>query len=423
MNPVLPLHHFIPDVEAHVGHDGRLYAYGSQDLAGNHTYCSHSYRVFSTDNLLDWVNHGTSFASAGPDAQTPWSTAELYAPDCVYKDGTYYLYFCQKDRSEGVAVSQHPAGPFTDASTIPHAHKDAIDPTAFVDDDGQAYLYWGQYQLRGARLNPDMRTIDESTLNKAIINEDDDGFHEGPSMHKIGDTYYLLFCDTARGQATCLSYATGTSPLGPFEKKGVIIDNDGCQFMNWNNHGSIVEFQGQWYIFYHRASQGSNFNRRVCLEKIEIAADGSIAEVEMTTQGVEGPIPASRTLEATRACLMTGEMRSEFASDETEFLARTRDGESAAYKYIDFSRKYQRFSCHAAAAGFGGCIELHIDAEDGPIIGVVDIPSTGGWQRWREFTCSITQVEGVHALYLVFRHRQGHDSKMQLVNLRDFRFL
>ena len=257
MNPILPLKHFIPDVGAHVGHDGRLYAYGSQDLSGNHSYCSHHYRVFSTDNMIDWQDHGESFATAGPNAQTPWSNVELFAPDCVYYQGTYYLYFCQRDRSEGVATSTNPAGPFREATTIPGAHQDAIDPAAFVDDDGQAYLYWGQYHLRGARLNADMRTLDESTVNRSIFNEEEHGFHEGSSMRKRGDTYYLGVLRHRSRQGDLSQLCHSKAPLGPFTKQGVIIDNDGCDPGNWNNHGSICEFQGQWYIFYHRASQAS----------------------------------------------------------------------------------------------------------------------------------------------------------------------
>ena len=121
---------------------------------------------------------------------------------------------------------QHsPAGPFTNGYALPIADGDAIDPTLFQDDDGEIYYYWGQGDLRGARMAPDMKTLDESTLNRSLINEDEHGFHEGPSIHKRGEWYYMVYCDSARGKATCLSYAMSRSPLGPFEKKGVIIYN------------------------------------------------------------------------------------------------------------------------------------------------------------------------------------------------------
>lgn len=408
MNPILPLHYFIPDVEARTWKDGRLYLYGSQDIGGHADYCSHAYRVFSTSDMIRWLDHGESFASAGPNARTPWSDAELYAPDCVCKDGTYYLYFCQKGKSEGVAVSDRPAGPFANATTIPGAHLDGIDPAAFVDDDGQAYLYWGQGRCRGARLLPDMRHIDESTLNRSLINEKDHGFHEGASLRKRGDTYYLLFCDSSRGKPTCISYATSRSPLGPFEKDGVIIDNDGCDPGNWNNHGSIGEFKGQWYVFYHRASQASRFSRRLCVEPIRFDANGRIAEVGMTTQGAGGPIPAARNVEAVRACLLSGSVHAQILQDaaigkgHAECLSGIKPGDIAVYKNIDFASAPTRFRVQAACSV--ACeIELRIDAADGPVIGRCRIPPSGSGQEWREACCDMKTIDGVHGLYLVFQ--------------------
>jgi hypothetical protein len=428
MNPILPLQYFIPDVEARTWSDGRLYCYGSQDIGGNFGYCSHTYRVFSTNDMLHWLDHGESFSTLGPNAQTPWSTHELYAPDCVCKDGTYYLYFCQKDKGEGVAVSSRPEGPFRDASTIPGVHMDAIDPAAFVDDDGQAYLYWGQFHCRGARLMPDMRHIDESTLDTCLIDEENHGFHEGACMRKRGDTYYLIYCDISRGQATCLSYATSDSPLGPFTKGGVIIDNDGADPKNWNNHGSIMEFAGQWYVFYHRSSQESRYNRRVCVEPIFFDAEGHIAEVEMTTQGAEGPISADTEFEATRACLLTGKLRSELVGVRApngpthEYLARIAPGDGAVYRFLRFTPALTHFRAKVATATHGGVIEVRLDNADGPIVGRCDVPHTGGWQEWRDVSCPIKPVDGVHALHLRFVQRDGDLSNLQVCSLASFAF-
>ncbi len=427
MNPIFPLQYFIPDVEAHVWPDGRLYAYGSEDIGGNHDWCSHAYRVFSTEDLFNWVDHGESFSSLGPAAQTPWFTGELYAPDCACKGEKYYLYFCQKDGTEGVAASDRPWGPFRYATTIPVAHKDGIDPAVLVDDDGQAYFYWGQGNLRGARLMPDMRRIDESTLQRELLTEKEHGFHEGACIRKRSGRYYLLYCDISRGKATCLSYAVADSPLGPFAKGGVVIDNDGCSPDNWNNHGSIVEFKGRWYVFYHRASQGGNFSRRACVEPIVFDEAGRIAEVEMTTQGVGGPIPATRVLEATRACLLRGAVRSQMAGGDAaarapEFLARIRPGDSAIYKYLSFQPSLRRFRARVAAASHGGLIELRLGAAAGCLIGCCEVPHTGGWQAWREVECPIEATDGVHALHLCFRQRDGHESGMQVCSLEQFSF-
>lgn len=139
MNPILPLNHFVPDGEARLMPDGRLYLYGSYDISGETTYCSDVLYVFSTDDLIHWTDHGICLKSS----DIPWAAegSLMYAPDCIYQDGKYYLYFCMTNSYEGVAVSDTPYGYFTSPSPIPYADRLSIDPAVFIDDDGQAY-YW-----------------------------------------------------------------------------------------------------------------------------------------------------------------------------------------------------------------------------------------------------------------------------------------
>ncbi len=194
-NPILPLGHHIPDVEAHVMPDGMLYLYGSYDNQED-AYCSGKYHVVSTPDMEHWTVHGTALEGSRipwfGDTDAPkypgvdWShptpfirklfagmearaaeekcAAEekrplplLFAPDAVYKDGKYYLYFCMSDDSEGVAVSNRPQGPFENPVQLPCG---GIDPAVFLDEDGQAYLYWGQFYSHGVRLNSDMVSFD-----------------------------------------------------------------------------------------------------------------------------------------------------------------------------------------------------------------------------------------------------------------------
>ncbi len=310
MNPMLPRQFFIPDGEAHAMPDGRLYLYGSQDIGGRQDYCSKSYRVFSTDNgaLTGWQDHGVSFDN-GADSLNgcPWQrNVTLYAPDAICKDGKYYLFVCGANAFEGVAQADQPAGPFRVATPIVGADGDGIDPAVFVDEDGQGYLLWGQFRLKGAKLTPDMKALVPGSTVTDILTEQQHGFHEGSSLRRRGDTYYLVYTDISRGKATCLAYATAKSPLGPYTKRGVIIDNTGCDPQSWNNHGSIESFNGQWYVFYHRSSQNGIFSRRACAEPITFLPDGSIPEVEMTSQGAEGPLNAFERIEASVACRMKG---------------------------------------------------------------------------------------------------------------------
>jgi hypothetical protein len=246
-------------------------------------------------------------------------------------------------------------------------------------------------------------------------------------MRKRNGLYYLVYTDISRGKATCLAYATSTSPLGPFEKRGILIDNRGCDPQTWNNHGSIAEFNGQWYVFYHRSSQASNFNRRVCVEPITFQPDGSILEMEMTTQGRTGPLPAVQPIEAWRACLLSGQVRTESVGPRTqgegfsEHLTMIHSGDWAAYKYVDFGSGAcagaGQFSARAGSLFEGGEIEIHLDQPDGPRVGTCAVPRTGGWQLWQTVSCAIQKTVGVHAVYLVFRGKVG-----RLFDLTSFSF-
>lgn len=360
MNPILPLDVFIPDGEAHVMPDGRLYLYGSLDIRDSEEYCCNEYRVFSTDDMVHWTNHGISFHS---------DSGTLYAPDCAYRDGKYYLYFCQPGGSEGVAVSDTPWGPFTSPKRIDC--ESGIDPTVFIDDDGQAYYFWGQFSLCGAKLNLDMCTLDKASVTHHVLTEEEHGFHEGASIRKIGSTYYLLYTDITRGRATCLSYATAPAPLGPYKKGGIVIDNTGCDPLSWNDHGSIQCFKGQWYVFYHRSSRNGCCSRRMCAEPITINEDGSIDEVCQSVNGAEPPLSAFNLLEAARASMMRG---GAYVCTDEKYKERLTHCSGNAYwnglieyRMLDFG---------------SGASEIEIEARGH---GLLHVRQTG-----RDFTCDIS---------------------------------
>lgn len=346
-NPVLPPDICIPDGEAHV-FNNQLYVYGSRD-SEQETYCSRQYNVVSTKDMKSWVVHDKSFDGdevpwikdkkrihypvVDMDLRNPTPMFQnlvnslpkpvrvglkasgqknlnlgkympdpryLYAPDCIEKDGRYYLYFCMIDNSEGVAVSDQPEGPFHDPVRLPCG---GIDPAVFTDDDGKSYYYWGQFRACGVMLNEDMVSFDEEKTVHNIVTEESHGFHEGSSLRKRKGIYYYVYpCVYRDHKPTCLAYATSTQPLGPFVYRGIIIDNAKCDPKSWNIHGSIEEFQGQWYVFYHRSSGNSNYNRRLCVEKIEFNEDGSIDEVKMTSIGAGEPFRRGEPIEGWRAC-------------------------------------------------------------------------------------------------------------------------
>ncbi len=309
MNPLFDRKLFVPDGEAHVMPDGRLYVYGSIDHSGSKTYCGEYYHVVSTDDpkLENWVDHGVSFATTPEyvgDLYAPGT--HLYAPDALYKNNKYYLYYCTSTGAEGVAVSDSPAGPFGNPRPVKGVDGSGIDPAVFVDEDGSVYYFWGQFSLCGARMNDDLASIDESTLRTELLTEEEHGFHEGASIRKRGGKYYMAYTSVERGTARCIAYAMADAPLGPYRRCGVIVDNTGCDPSSWNDHGSIECYKGQWFVFYHRSSQNSYACRRMCAEKISFDENGLIKEAVMTTGGASGAVPAAQWFDGGRACRMGG---------------------------------------------------------------------------------------------------------------------
>ena len=209
------------------------------------------------------------------------------------------------------------------------------------------------------------------------------------------------------GMPTCLGYATSSSPTGPYRYRGVLIDNDHCDPGNWNNHGSLVELDNRWYLFYHRSTHASKTMRKVCVEPIEFHEDGSIDEVEMTSQGIAGPLDANAKLEAERACLLYGQVRIQAFSSTEEELARLHDGDRAAFKYLDFGAGVERVTLRVRPGREPARIDIVIGNSWGPAVGRLEIPPGSADAEWSTLTAEITPVTGVHALWLKCRGGAG----------------
>ena len=432
-NPILPVSIHVPDSEAHVMPDGKLYVYGSYDLRED-VYCSEEYHVVSTPDMEHWTVHEKSLDGndvpwfSDPNAvkypgidwthPTPFIMrmiqrdiengvdlkAEfekqsnqpkpplLFAPDCLEKDGKYYLYFCMSDDSEGVAISDKPEGPFGDIHQFPIG---GIDPAIFIDQDGSAYYYWGQLFSHGVKLNPDMVSFDPANIVDNLVTEEEHFFHEGSSMRRIGDTYYYVYADMQRGKPTSLGYATSDSPLSPFTYRGIIIDNDGCDPASWNNHGSIECVNGQWYVFYHRCSRGMQQHRRLCIEKIEIAPDGSIPEVKMTSQGIGDPFGPGEDIFGYQACGLTGTCYIGLGGPYEELLTQISEGDTAIFRYVKSQTGWSKIALEADGSGeiavyFGDHLAGTILVEHGV-----------------QTTTEIHAPAGEAELKLVFKHTDG----------------
>jgi beta-xylosidase len=269
--PILP--DFQADPSARV-FDGRLYIYPSHDLPGSTGWNMVDWHVFSTDDLVTWKDHGVIFSLK----DITWADKFAWAPDCISRAGKYYFYF-PADGQIGVAVADSPVGPFKDALGKPLIRRGeaglfCIDPCVFIDDDGQAYLYFGQ---KNDRVGVVKLQADMITRTGPIQVLDLPHYHEGIWIHKRNGIYYASYPSYLGKQiANLMEYSMAKSPLGPFDYRGVILDNH-----SRNVHGSITEYKDQWYLFYHVAGP-SPYERRVCMEPLFYNSDGTIKPIPMS---------------------------------------------------------------------------------------------------------------------------------------------
>ena len=327
-NPVIR-DQFTADPTARV-FDGRVYLYPSHDIPAPEGqradwFCMEDYHVFSSENLTEWRDHGVVVTQRG----VPWvqeNSYSMWAPDCVCKDGRYYFYFPAapkggKGFAVGVATADRPEGPFT-CEAEPIRGVSGIDPCVLVDDDGAAYIYWSGMGIRGARLKGNMKELEGELTTMELKGAPEgapasvvvggqtmeglpEGFKEGPFAFKRNGIYYLTFPwvrgDTSGGAnpTETLAYATARSPLGPWDFRGIIMaeHENGC----WTNHHSMVEYGGEWYLFYHHndLSPKDDKRRSVCIDRVQFNADGTIREVKPTLRGV-GTNKATERIEIDR---------------------------------------------------------------------------------------------------------------------------
>ncbi len=409
-NPISPPGVYIADPSARVWNDGRLYVYGSLDESCGY-YCSNRHHLLMTSDIKSWQLVEDIFSSAGTGDGVPYNDIVLYAPDAAYRDGTWFLYYCQPDRNfaEGVAISERPAGPFHDGVSIDLKGYNQIDPAIFTDTDGTVYYLWGQFTLKMGMLKQNMIELEPGSVKDSIITENEHHFHEGAFLTKINGLYYLVYADISRGDIpTCIGYSTSENPFGPYKYGGVIIDNNHCNPGNWNNHGSLAEFNGQWYVFYHRSTHGCNTMRKACVETVQILDDGSIPEVEMTSQGAAGPLPADSRIEADWACILNGNLRIEQFDTGSEMLTKIHSGDKAAFKYIDFVDGVDSISVKIKTGAKGGKMVLSLDKPWQTRLAILEIEPLKS-DQWQVLTFPVKNATGVHALWL---HFYGEDDQM-----------
>lgn len=406
-NPYLPNWEYIPDGEPRVFGD-RIYVYGSHDRKDSIDFCDYKLKVWSApvSDPTKWVCHGDIFRSRdGHDSPSDvdWTDELLFAPDVVERGGKYYLYAYIVNAKGCVAVADRPEGPFRLLSRyeydIPNHYDNGtfIDPGVLVDDDGRVYIYCGYQGSYMCELKDNMYEAVPGSYKLDIIpTAEPHRFFEACSPRKINGTYYLIY-SPQRG--SCLDYATSDSPTGPFSYRGTIIDN-GIDFPGGNDHGSVCCVNGQWYIFYHRMTNGTIMSRRGCVERIEILPDGTIPQVEMTSLGFEESLNPYDFTQADTACVLKGGCYITETSVFERPIVNVTDGCVMGWKYFDFGEdfasKTMQIRLKLRGTGSRGRVHVRLDSEDGEELGTVDFAEDSGTAGAR-----IKAATGRRAVFLV----------------------
>ena len=403
-NPIIT-GQFTADPTARV-FEGKIYMYPSHDIPsvithhdGSAWFSMPDYHVFSSEDLASWTDHGVILRQE----DVPWGKPDAYAmwaPDCVQKDGKYYFYFPDAPAAGwgfgiGVAVADNPEGPFTPQQK-PIEGVVGIDPCVMIDDDGKAYIYWSGMGLRGCRLADNMLELEgeQVRLDEPLP----EGFKEGPFAFKHNGRYYLTY-PWVRKDTEALAYAMSDNPLGPFEYKGIIMKESptGC----WTNHHSLVEYKGEWYLFYHHNDYSPHFdkNRSARIDRVFFNEDGTIQEVVPTHRGV-GPVKATSKVHIDRYSSIEG-ARIEYV-DTTDYFKGwktvfAKSGDNVCFNDLDFGRKAPKTVSLRVKTQAGGTLALTAGET-----AEFDIPQSA---EWIEVTCRMP-----------FKVKNMHNIKVELVS-------
>ncbi|WP_035284357.1 MULTISPECIES: family 43 glycosylhydrolase [unclassified Clostridium] len=452
LNPYLPSWEYIPDGEPHV-FNNRVYVYGSHDRFNGHVFCLNDYVCYSApiDNIGDWRYEGVIYKKSD-DPLNPDNRMCLYAPDVtVGPDGRYYLYYAlDKVSLISVAVCDTPAGKYEFYGYVHYSDGTRLgeregDPYQFdpgvLTEGNTTYLYtgfcaFGDKSRKGATvtiIGPDMLTILEEPVLVVPSQPYSNGsgfegheFFEASSIRKKGDTYYFIYSSIVMHE---LCYATSKNPTKGFTYQGVIVSNNDIHIdsykpaekpMNYctNNHGSIVEINGNWYIFYHRHTNGSWFSRQGCIEQIEFLDDGTIPQVEMTSCGSNGgPLVGRGEYQAYLACNLFIDEESlqknftgtwiidpfpkitqdgKDGDEEIGYISNMKDSATAGFKYFDCKgiKKVKikvRGYCN-------GAFEVKT-AWNCAALGRIPVDFTN---IWTEYSANIEIPDGIQALYFTY---------------------
>jgi arabinoxylan arabinofuranohydrolase len=398
-------------------YEGRLYVHTThdEDVTVGGFFTMNDWRVYSTVDMVNWTDHGSPLSYKS----FSWGKGDAWAGQVIARNGKFYFYVPINNSvgsAIGVAVSGSPIGPFTDAlgkALIP-AGSGNIDPTVYIDDDGQAYMYWGNPVLRYVKLNQDMisysggiNTVSLTVAGFGARSNTDraTAYEEGPWLYKRGSLYYIVY--PADGTPEKISYTTSSAPVGPWTYRGDIMAKESGTGSSFTNHPGVVDFKGKSYFFYHNGALpgGGGYKRSVCIEEFTYNADGTIPTIKMTTTG-PAPVANLNPFQQTEAetIAFSSGLKTEVCSDTGGGINVTSisNGDYIKVGSVDFGTGATGFDARVATASTGVSIELHLDSQTGTKIGTCDVSNTGGAQTWATKSCTVSGATGLHDLFMKF---------------------
>ena len=413
-------------------HGDRLYVYTGHDEHGADFFWMYEWRLYSTTDMVNWTDHGTPLDLAS----FTWADDRAWAAQCIERDGHFFWYICAHSSitggmAIGVAVADTPTGPFRDAIGKPlydNGQWDNIDPTVMIDDDGQAWLFWGNPDIHYARLGRDMTSFESDVK---IVNQTEESFGspspkerqkdvkykdcytEGPWIMRAPRTaprkssYYLLYA--AGGVPEHIAYSSAPSPEGPWTYRGEIMPLE--KTGSFTNHCGITEYRGHNYFFYHtgKLPGGGGFGRSTAVEEFTYNADGSLPIIHHTDEGVQplATLDPYRRQEAETISWSEG-LHTEQDSETGVYVSDINNGDYILVREVDFGANGPTtFTASAASSLQGGRIEVRLDSIQAQPIATLPVTRTGGWQRWQTFNTTVTGAKGKHDLFFTFSGNKG----------------
>ncbi len=425
-NPITPTA-FSSDPAPYV-HGDTVYLFTDHDEDDAQYFKMKDWMLFSSADMVNWTYRGTPLSLH----TFQWARQDdnAWAAQAVERDGKWYWYVCAEDTTVhlhgiGVAVADHPEGPYRDAIGKPlvNGNWGFIDPSVFIDDDGQAWLFWGNNGLWYAPLNRDMVSLagpvkeveglqtEESfgpmvmkhdyQLNKKVLKT---GYEEGPWVTKRDGIYYL--CYAAGGVPEHMAYSTAKNINGPWTYGGRIMDEAQQSF---TIHGGNIEFKGRNFMFYHcgMAPNGGGFRRSSAVEEFTWNADGTLPFMSFTKEGVREPAGALSPFNRIEAETMAEAygLKTDRSDRAPHYLTKVDNGDWLRLRALDFGQGgAKQFKACVAALQSGATIEVHLDHMGGPLLAKLQVEPTGGLGQWQVQTTDVKQdANGRHDVYMLFR--------------------